>query len=71
MVLMERDREKMRLGRYTQSVAQVRKFRNRFDPDELAEIYIIHPKVVRGILSALDAHPDWDDEQVAESIDFE
>ena len=71
MVLNELMREKMRLGRYTQSVAQVRKFRNRYDPDELAEIYIIHPKVVRGILNALDAHPDWDDEEIAESIDFE
>ena len=71
MVLLERDRANRRLGRNAGSVAQVRKFRNRYDSDELAEIYIIRPEVVKAILNTLDAHPDWDDEQVAENIDFE
>ena len=71
MVLLERDRANRRLGRNAGSVAQVRKFRNRYDSDELAEIYIIRPEVVKAILNTLDAHPDWDDEQVAENVDFE
>ena len=71
MVLIERDREKLRLGRYTQSVAQVRKSRSRFNPDEQASIYFVDLKTVHAILNTIDAHPDWDDEQVAESVDFE
>ena len=71
MVLIERDRANRRLGKYEQSVAQVRKSRNRFTPDEQSSIYFIDLKTVKAILDVLDAHPDWDDEQVAESVDFE
>ena len=71
MVLMERDREKMRLGRYSQSVAQARKFRNRFSQGELAEFCFVSPDLLKAILDTIDAHPDWDDEQVAENVDFE
>ena len=71
MVLVERDREKMRLGEHRRSVAQVRKFRNRFDTNELAEICFISPEILFHIQEAIDAHPDWDDETVAEYVDFE
>ena len=71
MVLNEMLRARERLGEYRRSVAQIRKFRNRFDNEELSEIYIIQPEVVNAILNTIDAHPDWDDEQVAENIDFD
>ena len=71
MVLMERDREKMRLGEHRVRVAQARRFRNRFDQEELAEFCLISPELLKAILDTIDAHPDWDDEQVAENVDFE
>ena len=71
MVLNEMLIESRRIGEHRRSVEQVRKFRNRFDAKELAEIYIIEPKAVKAILDAIDAHPDWDDEQIAENVDFE
>ena len=71
MLLSEKLRESKRLGRYADRVSLVRKFRRRFSADELAEIYILHPKAVKAILDAIDAHPDWDDETVAENVDFE
>lgn len=71
MVLMERDREKMRLGEHRKSVAQVRMSRNRFNADEQASIYYIDLKTVQAILDTIDAHPEWDDEQVAENVDFD
>ena len=71
MRLVERDRENRRLGKYTQTVAQVRKSRHRFGTDEMADIYILTPKAVALIVSAIDTHPDWDDEQIAENISFE
>ena len=71
MVLVERDRENRRLGEHMRSVAQVRKSRHRFGTDEMADIYILTPKAVTSIVDTIDAHPDWDDEQVAENVDFE
>ena len=64
-------RERERLGEYRLRVAQVRKFRNRFAPDELAEICFLSPELLASVLDAIDAHPDWDDEQIAENVDFE
>ncbi len=71
MVLNEMIRSRERLAEHRRSVAQIRKFRGRFDADELADIYIIEPKAVKAILETIDTHPDWDDEQVAENVDFE
>ena len=71
MVLNELLRANQRLGERRRSVAQVRKFRNRYQPEELAEICFVNTELLSTIIDTLDAHPDWDDEQVAESIDFE
>ena len=71
MVLLERDRANRRLGRYAERVAYVRKLRNRFDEKELAEICFITPELLNLVLDAIDTHPEWDDEQVAENVDFE
>ena len=70
MVLVERDREKMRLGRYAERVALIRKFRERFDSQTLAEICDNNPKLLTSILDSFDAHPDWDDTQIAKNVDF-
>ena len=71
MVLVERDRANRRLGERRRSVAQARKFRGRFSADELAEICFVSPQLLKAILDAIDAHPDWDDETVAENVDFD
>lgn len=71
MVLNEMMRESRRLGERRRSVAQIRKFRGRFNANELAEICFISPEALKTVMDAIDAHPDWDDEQVAENVDFE
>ena len=71
MRIHEFEREKIRLGEYKGRVELVRQSRNRFNVDELADIYYIDLKTVRAILNAIDTHPDWDDEQIAENIDFD
>ena len=71
MVLNEMIWNSQRLAEHRRSVVQVRKFRRRFAADELAEICLISPEVLKMILDTIDAHPEWDDEQVAESIDFD
>lgn len=71
MVLNELIRDNKRLGGYTRSVAQARKLRKRYAQDELAEICLVSPELLKTILDAIDTHPDWDDEQIAENVDFE
>ena len=71
MVLVERDRENRRIGVRTGRVDLVRRSRNRFNIDELSSIYYIDMKTVQAILDAIDAHPDWNDEEIAENVDFD
>lgn len=71
MLLSEKLMESRRLGERGRSVAQARKFRGRFSADELAEICFVSPQLLKAILDAIDAHPDWDDETVAENVDFD
>ena len=71
MVLIERDRMNRRLGRHQERVAMVRDFRRKFDMNTLTQICYNKPELLQAILDTFDAHPDWDDEKVAENIDFD
>ena len=71
MVMIERDRANRRLGEFKRSIAQVRRFRDRFGKEDLAEICFVTPQLLGVIIDSIDAHPDWDDEEIAESIDFD
>lgn len=70
MVLIERDRENRRLGEHRIKVAQVRNSRNSVDIGTLSLILMIHPHTLQEILDTIDAHPNWSDEKVAESVEF-
>ena len=71
MLLIERDRRSKRVGRYMERIAHVRELRNRYTGDELAERCFVTPQQLPVILEVIDAHPEWDDEEVAEHVDFE
>ena len=71
MVLNEMLRDSKRLGEYKGRVAQVRAFRNEFQPEQLARFVFVSPELLSSILNTIDAHPDWDDEQIAENVDFD
>ena len=71
MVLNEMLLDNRRLGEYKGRVAMVRNFRGRFDSQALTEIAYNDPELLASILDTIDAHPDWDDEQVAENVYFE
>ena len=60
-----------RLGGYAVKVNQIRKFRERFSKEELSEFCMVTPELMEEIFSALDEHPDWEDEQIAENVDFD
>ena len=71
MVLNELLRDRERLAKRSRSVAFVRDFRDEVQQDQLARFAYISPEQLNLILNAIDTHPDWDDEQIAESVDFE
>ena len=70
MVMAERDRNNIDLGKYAGKVAIIRDFRQEYrdDKDKLARTVRIQPQIVTLILAKIDEHPDWDDEEVAEEI---
>ena len=71
MVMVERDREKMRLGGNMRTVAQVRRNRTDFSQDTMAKFMMVDPIVVSAIITTIDAHPEWNDEEVAENVEFD
>ena len=68
MRLMERDREKIRLGEYKGRVSMVRELRNQTSKQTLIKICYDNPELLQTIFDAIDANPDWDDEQIAEHV---
>ena len=71
MRLNEVIRENRRLGEYRAKISQVRKSKDTVDEQTLIGILLLTPVVYHAIVNAIDAHPDWDDEQIAETISFE
>ena len=71
MVMNELVRESRRMGGYAVKVGQIRKNRHRFCSDELADIVIANPDTVATIITLIDAHPEWNDEEVAERVEFD
>ena len=71
MILIERDRQNRRMGGFTRNVTLIRNSRNNVDAKVLANILMIRPNTYQAILETMDAHPDWDDEKIAENVDFE
>mgnify|MGYP007070199075 CR=1 FL=1 len=70
MLLEELLRRNKRLGEQTDKVYMVRHFRKRFDSQTLTEICYNNAQLLTSILDTIDAHPDWDDETVAENVEF-
>lgn len=71
MVLNEMLKENRRMGNYMGKVAMARNSRYSVDKGTLSLVLMIHPHTLQSILDTIDAHPDWDDEKIAETIDFE
>lgn len=71
MLLNEMLRRSKRLGEREGRVAMIRRFRGRFDSETLTEICYNDAGLLTSILDTIDAHPDWDDEKVAENVEFD
>ena len=70
MVMNELLKENRRMGGNIRTVSQIRQNRKELTRDAIARYMLVDPVIVATIISTIDAHPDWDDEEIAESIDF-
>ena len=70
MLLVERDRLNRRLGVRAERVRLARVCRYKLGINKLASMLVTTPDKVQIILDTIDAHPEWDDEDVAENVDF-
>lgn len=70
MLMMERDRDHIKIGRLADKVNIVRRFRNRNPEIALTEIVEESLETISVILNLIDEHPEWDDERIAEEMLF-
>ena len=70
MTLFLRDRENVRLGGYIDKVASIREGSGIVDDAALIKVLRISPAVFYLVKEELTKHPDWDDEQVAEEVEW-
>ena len=70
MTLIERDRENFRLGGYTKTVSSIRENAGSVDDELLMKVLQISPNIFYLVKDEISKHPDWDDEQVAEEIEW-
>ena len=68
MLYNELVRDNRVIGKLVHTVSAVRKHRNRFHGDELADIVLASPEDTEMILEALNQNPELDDEEIAEKL---
>ena len=71
MLLQEAYARERRLGVYTNNVTQIRGNMKRLKIADMSEILRVSANNSESVIAAITAHPDWNDEQVAEEILWE
>ena len=71
MLLMEAYARERSMGAYQKVVSVIRGAISDFSAKQLAKILKVKEKDCAAAIACIEAHPDWDDERVAEEIDWE
>ena len=71
MILMEALAHERSIGEYKRIVRQVRKKYSILSFAEMADLFDIAETDCKKVVAAITDHPDWNDEQIAEEIDWE
>lgn len=71
MLLVEAYAQHEELGAYKKVVSLIRKAIGQFSPKQMASVFDIKEKNCAAVIECIGAHPDWDNERVAEEIDWE
>ena len=71
MLLVEAYAQHEELGAYKKVVSQIRDAVGCFTTTQLAKILKIKEKDCTAVIKCIEDHPDWDNERVAEEIDWD
>ena len=70
MLMMEAYAIQKNLGDYRRVVRFIRRNRKKKTEDDIVDMLEVTKQDYESVISALDSHPDWDDEKIAEEIDW-
>lgn len=68
MLLREAYARERHFGGYEKSVMLIRQNRQNFSLSDMARIFVVSPDNCQSVIDLITAHPDWDDEQIAEEV---
>ena len=71
MLLVEAYARERSMGAYQKVVSQIRDAIGDFTTKQLSKILKVKEKDCAAAIACIEAHPDWDDERVAEEIDWD
>ena len=71
MLLVEAYARERSMGEYRRVVAQIRKAIGELSPKQMARYFDIKESDCTAAIDRIEKHPDWDNEQIAEDIDWD
>lgn len=70
MLMMEAYAIQRNLGEHKKVVRSIRRKRNKRSISDIIDFLEISEDEYQSVIAAMDSHPDWDDEKIAEEIDW-
>lgn len=71
MLMMEAFAHERNMGKYINLISQIRNAIGDFTTKQMAKYFVVNEKFCKDAVKCIQTHPDWDDEQIAEQIDWE
>ena len=71
MLMVEAYARERSMGQSIRVVRQVRRKMNKVSIEEMADMFDITPAECEAVVDLIQAHPDWDNEQIAEEVEWE
>lgn len=71
MLLAEAFAIRESIGEYKRIVRQIRRNMNKISVEDMANILDVSPEDCAKAVEAIETHPDWDDERIAEEIEWD
>lgn len=70
MLLMEAYARERNMGKYITQVSQIRDSMDEFSTKQMSKYFKVKENACMNAIKCIMTHPDWDNEQVAEAIDW-
>ena len=71
MLLAEAFANERVMGKYEDKVSLIRNSLNKFDVQEMADVFQVSENDCVAVINCINEHPDWDNERIAEEIYWE